>query len=54
MSAPQTHIETLPRSIQLLLLLGLAALVAFPFVGTDFYLAMVNRMMILALSLIHI
>ncbi|MBU3738569.1 MAG: branched-chain amino acid ABC transporter permease [Rhodoferax sp.] len=49
MSAPQIHIETLPRSVQLLLLLGLAALVAFPFVGSDFYTAMVNRMMILAI-----
>ena len=49
MSAPQIHIETLPRSIQLVLLLGLAALAAFPFVGSDFYLAMVNRMMILAI-----
>ena len=49
MSAPQTHIETLPRSIQLVLLLGLVALAAFPFVGSDFYLAMVNRMMILAI-----
>ncbi len=48
MSAPQIHIETLPRSIQLVLLLGLAALAAFPFVGSDFYLATVNRMMILA------
>ena len=49
MSAPQIHIETLPRSIQFLLLLGLAALAAFPFVGSDFYTAMVNRMMILAI-----
>ncbi|MFM7024876.1 MAG: branched-chain amino acid ABC transporter permease [Limnohabitans sp.] len=49
MSAPQQHIETLPRSIRLVLLLGLAALAAFPFVGSDFYLAMVNRMMILAI-----
>ncbi len=49
MSAPQIHIERLPRSIQLVLLLGFAALAAFPFVGSDFYLAMVNRMMILAI-----
>lgn len=49
MSTPQIHIETLPRSIQFVLLLGLAALAAFPFVGSDFYLAMVNRMMILAI-----
>jgi branched-chain amino acid transport system permease protein len=49
MSAPQTHIETLPRSIQFLLMLGLIALAAFPFMGSDFYTAMVNRMMILAI-----
>ncbi len=49
MSAPQTHLEKLPRSIQLLLLLGLAALLAFPFVGSNFYIDMVNRMMILAI-----
>ncbi len=49
MSAPQIHIERLPRSIQLVLLLGFAALAAFPLVGSDFYLAMVNRMMILAI-----
>ena len=49
MSTPQTHLEILPRSIQLLLLLALAALAAFPFVGSSFYLDMVNRMMILAI-----
>jgi len=49
MSAPQIHIETLPRSIVLLLVLGFVALAAFPFVGSDFYTAMVNRMMILAI-----
>ncbi|MBM3387503.1 MAG: branched-chain amino acid ABC transporter permease [Betaproteobacteria bacterium] len=49
MSAPPIHIETLPRSIQLLLVLGGAALAAFPLVGSDFYTAMVNRMMILAI-----
>ncbi|MBD8051893.1 branched-chain amino acid ABC transporter permease [Limnohabitans radicicola] len=49
MSTPQTHIEKLPRSIQLVLVLGLAALLAFPFVGSNFYIDMVNRMMILAI-----
>jgi len=49
MSAAKAHLETLPRSVQFLLLLGLAALVAFPFVGTDFYAQMVARMMILAI-----
>jgi branched-chain amino acid transport system permease protein len=49
MSAPQTHLEKLPRSIQFMLVLGLAALLAFPFVGSNFYIDMVNRMMILAI-----
>jgi branched-chain amino acid transport system permease protein len=49
MSAPQTHLETLPRSVQFVLLLGLVALLAFPFVGSNFYIDMVNRMMILAI-----
>ncbi|PUE48896.1 branched-chain amino acid ABC transporter permease [Limnohabitans sp. 2KL-1] len=49
MSAPQTHLEILPRSVQLLLVLGLLALLAFPFVGSNFYIDMVNRMMILAI-----
>ena len=48
-SPTSTPIETLPRSIQLVLLLGLLALAAFPLVGSDFYVAMVNRMMILAI-----
>jgi len=42
-------LETLPRSVQLLLGLGLIALIAFPFVGQDFYIQMVTRMMILAI-----
>ena len=49
MSMPQIHLETLPRSIQLVMLLGFLALATFPFVGTDFYTAMVVRMMILAI-----
>lgn len=49
MSAPQAHLETLPRSVQLLMGLGLIALLAFPFVGQDFYIQMVTRMMILAI-----
>jgi branched-chain amino acid transport system permease protein len=49
MSAPQNHLETLPRSVQFVLLLGLIALLAFPFVGSNFYIDMVNRMMILAI-----
>jgi branched-chain amino acid transport system permease protein len=49
MSSPQSHLETLPRSLNVLLALGLLALLAFPFVGTDFYVQMVSRMMILAI-----
>lgn len=48
MSTPQTHLENLPRSVQFVLL-GLLALLAFPFVGSNFYIDMVNRMMILAI-----
>jgi branched-chain amino acid transport system permease protein len=49
MSHPQSHLETLPRSLNVLLALCLAALLAFPFIGTDFYVQMVSRMMILAI-----
>jgi branched-chain amino acid transport system permease protein len=49
MSTPQGHLETLPRSVQLLMGLGLIALLSFPFVGQDFYIQMVTRMMILAI-----
>ena len=45
----KSNLEVLPRGVQLALGLGLAALLAFPFVGTDFYLQMVTRMMILAI-----
>ena len=49
MSAAQAHLETLPRGLQVALGLGLVALLAFPFFGTDFYTQMVARMMILAI-----
>src|SRR6187455_2009500 len=49
MSAAKSHLEVLPRSLQAVLGLGLVALLAFPFVGTDFYTQMVARMMILAI-----
>lgn len=49
MSAAKSHLEILPRSLQLLLVLGLLALIAFPFVSTEFYTAMTARMMILAI-----
>ncbi|MDP3759941.1 MAG: branched-chain amino acid ABC transporter permease [Ramlibacter sp.] len=45
----KAHLEVLPRSLQVVLALGLIALLAFPFVGTDFYAQMVSRMMILAI-----
>ncbi|MGZ5272240.1 MAG: ABC transporter permease subunit, partial [Ramlibacter sp.] len=44
-----THLEVLPRSLQAVLVLGLAALLACPFVASDFYTQMVARMMVLAI-----
>ena len=49
MSAVKTNLETLPRSLQVVLVLGFIALLVFPFVGTEFYAQMVARMMILAI-----
>ena len=49
MSIAQAHLEVLPRSVQLVLLLGVVALLACPFVASDFYLQMVGRMMVLAI-----
>jgi len=49
MSVAQSHLETLPRGIQAALALGLVALAAFPFVGSEFYQQMVAKMMILAI-----
>jgi branched-chain amino acid transport system permease protein len=49
MSTAKAHLETLPRSVQVCLALGLVALAAFPFVGSDFYAQMVARMMIMAI-----
>lgn len=49
MSATKANLETLPRGVQVALGLGLLALLAFPFFGTDFYTQMVARMMILAI-----
>ncbi len=45
----KANLEVLPRSVQVTLALGLVALAAFPFVGTDFYTQMVTRMMIMAI-----
>ncbi len=49
MSAAKAHLETLPAGVQVTLVLGLVALAAFPFLGTEFYAQMVARMMILAI-----
>ena len=49
MSAAQAHLEVLPASLKVALALGLVALIAFPFFGTEFYAQMVARMMILAI-----
>ncbi len=49
MSTLKANLEVLPRGVQVALGLALIALVAFPFVGTDFYTQMVTRMMIMAI-----
>ena len=49
MSNPKANLEILPRGVQIALGLGLIALLAFPWVGTDFYTQMVTRMMIMAI-----
>jgi branched-chain amino acid transport system permease protein len=49
MSARKSHLEVLPRTLQLLLAAGLVMLVVFPFIGTDFYAQTIARMMILAI-----
>jgi branched-chain amino acid transport system permease protein len=52
MSSPKAQLETLPRSVQLLLVVGLIALAVFPMIpmeGSDFYLQMLAQMMILAI-----
>jgi len=45
----KANLETLPRSLQVLLALGILALALFPAVGTEFYAQMVARMMILGI-----
>ena len=49
MSTIKANLETLPTGVKIALGLSLIALVAFPFVGTDFYTQMVTRMMIMAI-----
>jgi len=52
MSAATTHIEKLPKSLQAVLVIGIAALAGMPFLpmeARDFYLELVTQMMILAI-----
>ena len=49
MSAAKANLEILPRGVQIALGLGLIALLAFPWMGTDFYTQMVTRMLIMAI-----
>ena len=49
MSAAKANLEVLPRGLQVALGIALLALLAFPFVGTEFYAQMAARMMILAI-----
>lgn len=45
----KANLETLPRSLQVLMVLAFLALALFPLVSTQFYAQMVARMMILAI-----
>ena len=45
----KANLEVLPRSMQVVLVLALLALLAFPFVGSEFYAGMVVQMMILGI-----
>jgi branched-chain amino acid transport system permease protein len=45
----KANLEVLPRSMQVVLALVLLALLAFPFVGSEFYAGMVVQMMILGI-----
>jgi len=49
MSTAHPRLEMLPRALQVLLVLAAIALAVFPFAGSDFYIQMVARMMILAI-----
>ncbi len=49
MSIATANLEKFPRSLQVTLALGAMALATFPFVGSDFYISMVTRMMIFAI-----
>ena len=49
MSTARAHLEVLPASVRVCVALGFVALALFPWVGTDFYVQTVARMMILAI-----
>ena len=49
MSTPHAHLEQLSRWLKFLLGGALLALMAFPLIGSDFYIQMATRMMILAI-----
>ena len=49
MSSAKANLEKLPRSVQFTLAMGVAGLLAFPFAGTDYYIEMITRMMIMAI-----
>ena len=49
MSHAHSPLESLPRSLNIFLVTEFLELAAFPFVGTDYYLQMVTRMMIFAI-----
>ena len=49
MSAARAHLEVLPRAARWLLGLGALALALFPLIGSDFYVQMATRMMVLAI-----
>lgn len=49
MSTSKAHLETLPRRLQVLLCLALLTLLAFPLIGSDYYVQVLTRMMILAI-----
>ncbi|MEY2952978.1 MAG: hypothetical protein RLZZ401_1065 [Pseudomonadota bacterium] len=49
MSTAVANLEVLPQGVQICLALSLVTVLAFPWVGSDFYAQMVARMMILAI-----
>jgi branched-chain amino acid transport system permease protein len=49
MSAPKSHLETLPQSVQFLLATAVVGLTLFPLMGSDYALQSLSRMMILAI-----